>query len=373
MPLKPALPKHHYLDEGAFAVERERVLARTFTCVGRLDALGLAAGGVALARRRAVVAVHGESVVVTSDETGTLHAHHNVCRHRGAQLVAADPADPDAPAPPTCTATALRCPYHSWTYDLAGRLLKAPHTEDVTDFDSADFGLHPVAVDTWGGFLWLRLDADAGHTLAEELGAVHDRVQRYPLERLVAGAGATYDVAANWKVLAENYNECYHCGPVHPELVRLVPGMSRGGGGIDWEAGIEHREGAWTFTATGTTHRAPFPELDARERTAHKGELVYPNLWLSLAADHVATFLLEPLAVGRTRIRFEVLVEPEEAEGDCSDAFDFWDVVNRQDWDICESVQRGMASRAYHDGWFAPMEDDSLDIRRWLIPRLDAS
>ncbi len=196
---------------------------------------------------------------------------------------------------------------------------------------------------------------------------------RYPLDRLVVGRRFVYDVAANWKVIAENYNECYHCGPVHPELCRLVPAFAGGGSDLEWEDGIPHREGAWTFTTTGTSTRQPFPDLDEAERVRHKGELVYPNLMLSLSADHVAAFVLTPLAVNRTRIVCDLLFAPEEAalpSFDPSDAADLWDLVNHQDWAVCESVQRGMSSRSYTGGWYAPMEDASLDIRRWLLPRL---
>ena len=119
---------------------------------------------------------------------------------------------------------------------------------------------------------------------------------------LVTGLRLSYDVAANWKVLAENYNECYHCGPVHPELVRLVPAFGGGGTDLAWEDGIPHREGAWTFTMSGTTNRTPLPGLSEAEKVRHKGELVYPNLMLSCSADHVAAFVLRPVAVDRTRI-----------------------------------------------------------------------
>ena len=124
---------------------------------------------------------------------------------------------------------------------------------------------------------------------------------------LVTGLTLSYDVAANWKVLAENYNECYHCGPVHPELVRLVPAFGGGGTDLAWEDGIPHREGAWTFTMSGTTNRAPLPGLSEAEKVRHKGELVYPNLMLSCSADHVAAFVLRPVAVDRTRIECSLL------------------------------------------------------------------
>ena len=183
----------------------------------------------------------------------------------------------------------------------------------------------------------------------------------------------TYEVAANYKVLLENYNECYHCGPVHPELSRLVPAFAGGGTDLEWDKGVPHRDGAWTFTTTGTTDRAPLPGLDEDERSRHKGDLVYPNLMISASADHVAAFVLEPLAVDRTRITCSLLFARDERARvgfDPSDAADLWDLVNRQDWAICEAVQRGMSSRSYGQGWFAPMEDVSLDIRRWLLPLL---
>jgi Rieske 2Fe-2S family protein len=364
-PLQAALPAPFYVDDAHWHVERDRVLHRSWFCVGRLAPLGLDEPG-----RLAVVDVAGESILVTRTTQGELLAHYNVCRHRGSQVVPVDPAL-DAPAP--CPAQALRCPYHSWTYDLAGRLLRAPHTEDVDDFEPADFALHPVAADTWGGFLFLHLTPEHAPPLAESLGPVPARLAHYPLQSLRVGRSLTYDVAANYKVVLENYNECYHCAGVHPELARLVPAFAHGGSDLDWENGIPHRDGAWTFTATGTTDRAPFDGLDDGERLRHKGELLYPNLMLSLSADHVAAFTLWPIAVDRTRIDCDLLFAPEETQRatfDSSDAVDFWDVVNKQDWAVCASVQRGMSSRAYTGGWFAPMEDASLDIRRWLMPLL---
>jgi glycine betaine catabolism A len=365
--LQPALDRHHYIDEASFRRETD-MLRREWTCIGRLDELGLAASGHAIPNRRAVVTYFGESVIVTADTAGLLHAFANVCRHRGSQVV---PVEQGVPLEP-CEAKSLRCPYHSWTYGLDGRLLHAPHTEDV-DLDTSAFGLTPLRAAAWGGFLWLTEDLQAP-SVVDTLGPIAHRVRRYPLDTLVVGMRLTYSVAANWKVIAENYNECYHCGPVHPELSRLVPAFGGGAADLAWDDGIPHRDGAWTFTLSGTTDRAPFPDLDDAERVRHKGELVYPNLLLSLSAEHVAAFVLRPIAVDRTEIVCDLLFAPDEAAKrgfDPSDASELWELVNRQDWAICESVQRGMTSRYYTQGWFAPMEDASLDIRRWLIPRLE--
>jgi Rieske 2Fe-2S family protein len=364
MSLEPALPRASYVDPAAWDHERERVLLREWTCVGRRADLGLGE-----ARRLAVVDVLGESVLLTSDEERTLHAAYNVCRHRGSQIVPVPPG-----SPPACAEVgALRCPYHSWTYGLDGRLLRAPHTGDG-DVDPDAFGLHPVGVEEWAGFVFVHLTPADAEPLADSVARATRTLANYALGDLVTGLRFDYEVAANWKVVAENYNECYHCGPVHPELSRLVPAFGSGGSGLDWDDGVPHREGAWTFTLSGTTDRAPLPGLDEAERTRHKGELVYPNLLLSCSADHVAAYVVRPRSVDRTSIECLLLFAADAVADpafDPSDAGDLWDLVNRQDWAICESVQRGMSSRAYTHGWYAPMEDDSADIRRWLLPRLE--
>ncbi len=350
----PTLPRDAYVADHVWVDERERIFAHQWFVVGRVD--DVATPGDYL---RADVA--GEQVLVVRGEDGALTAFYNVCRHRGTELV--DLGAPDRGR----FEHVIRCPYHQWTYGLDGQVRRRPFLAPGDD-DGAGLELYPVGVDTWGGFLFVHLSPAEADPLATQLGPVVDRVRRYPLAELRRGTTLSYDVGANWKVIAENYNECYHCGPVHPELCELIPAFRRGGSGLEWADGIPHRDGAWTFTTSGTSARAPFPGLDESERTRHKGELVYPNLLLSLAAEHVATFTLRPAGPARTVVVCDLLFHPDEIERatfDPSDAGDLWDLVNRQDWAICESVQRGTSSRAWQGGWFAPMEDDSADISRW--------
>ncbi|HKU81931.1 MAG TPA: aromatic ring-hydroxylating dioxygenase subunit alpha, partial [Candidatus Tumulicola sp.] len=313
-----------------------------------------------------VLDVAGESAIVVRAEDGRLHAHLNLCRHRGSRLL--------------CGAGrvrgAIRCPYHGWAYALDGRLVASPFVEPAAVPPGAD-RLHRVAAETWGGFLFLHFSPDRAQPLTAQLGEIPQRLSSYPLAGLRVAQTLRYEVAANWKVLLENYNECYHCAGVHPELCRVVPAFKhRGGAGLDWERGIAHREGAWTFTATGTSARAPFPGLNGDERTRHKGELIYPNFMLSLSADHVAAFSLRPHGPAATSVICDFLFHPSEIDKpgfDPSDAVEFWDLVNRQDWEICERVQLGMQSRAFRYGYYAPMEDASLDIRRYVAARLGAA
>jgi Rieske 2Fe-2S family protein len=370
MPLERTLPRDAYFADAIWQREKERIFGREWACAGRAEELP-APGDYR------VLDLAGESLLVVRTNSGALRAFYNVCRHRGCRLVLDPPAPPHA-APAGHFAGGIRCPYHAWTYTLDGELRTAPFLEEEDGFRREDFPLWPVGVETWGGFFFVNLSpleaAAEGRTLLQQLGAVPERLSRYPLAELRTAQRISYDVGANWKVLLENYNECYHCAGVHPELCKVVPAFKqKGGSQLDWDRGIPHREGAWTFTRSGTTSRAPFAGLNDDERTRHKGELIYPNFLLSLSAEHVAAFTLWPHGAEHTTIICDFLFHPDEMATpgfDPSDAVEFWDLVNRQDWRICEGVQAGMRARVFEHGYYAPMESASLDIRRYVRERL---
>jgi Rieske 2Fe-2S family protein len=362
-PLEKTLPSDYYRSPQIFARERERIFFREWICVGRDSDLPNPGDST-------VLDVLGQSILLVRNESGALRAFYNVCRHRGAQLCGAE-LPGRATRGGVVGGKRIRCPYHSWTYSLDGDLVAAPY---ISGFDATKFSLYPVGVDTWGGFVFVHLTPSGAKTLADQLGPIPERTSRYPLSALRVGHTIRYDVAANWKIIVENYNECYHCGGVHPELCDIVPAFRRNGGGdLQWERGIPHREGAYTFTGSGTASRAPFPDLNEDERLRHFGEVIYPNLFLSLCCEHVAAFILRPTGPETTSVECQFLFAADEIAKpafDPSDAVELWDVTNRQDWAICESVQRGIASRPHDHGYYAPMEDISLDIRRYVGERL---
>jgi Rieske 2Fe-2S family protein len=358
--LEPSLPRAAYWDAEFYAREQRAIFWGQWFCAGRSEAL--AADGA-----YRVLDVAGESVILIRD-AGALRAHVNLCRHRGSRLLCGD----------GIVRGAIRCPYHSWAYALDGSLVASPFVA-AQDVPPDARRLHRVGVDEWGGFVFVHLSPEkadsAGATLAAQLGAIPQRLSRYPLSELQIARSMRYDVAANWKVLLENYNECYHCAGVHPELCRVVPAFKRHGGtGLDWDHGIPHREGAWTFTASGTSERAAFATLSVEEKQRHKGELIYPNFMLSLSADHVAAFSLWPRGSSQTTVVCDLLFhrgELAKPNFDPSDVAEFWDLVNTQDWRVCEGVQAGMRSRRFEFGYYAPMEDASLDIRRYIASMLE--
>jgi Rieske 2Fe-2S family protein len=357
--LEPSLPRGAYWDAEFYAREQRAIFWDQWFYVGRSERL---AGNGAYR----VLDVADESIILIRDG-GAIKAHVNLCRHRGSRLLCGE----------GMLRGAIRCPYHSWTYALDGRLIASPFiAEEAVPHEARR--LHRVGIEEWGGFVFVHLSPEkaepARATLAAQLGAIPQRLARYPLIELKVARSMRYEVAANWKVVLENYNECYHCAGVHPELCRIVPAFKRrGGADLDWEQGIPHRDGAWTFTTNGTSSRSAFVTLSPEEKVRHKGELIYPNFMLSLAAEHVAAFSLWPRGPGATTILCDLLFHPDEmakTSFDPSDVEQFWGVVNRQDCNVCENVQAGMLSKAFEFGYYAPMEDASLDIRRYITSRL---
>ncbi|HEX6130627.1 MAG TPA: aromatic ring-hydroxylating dioxygenase subunit alpha [Actinomycetota bacterium] len=341
------LPGRDYHAGDVYEVERERVFARGWYCVGRVEDLA-APGDVR------PIEVVGEPLFLARDGTGALRAFANACRHRGTQLVEA-----------SGNVRAITCPYHAWTYGLDGRLLGAPNVRPEDGLDRATTRLWEVRLETWDGFAFVNLDGHAP-SLEVELSEHPDsplQLARYRVGDLAVGARMTYDVAANWKIVVENYHECLHCPTVHPELVRIVPLYRRGEVEEDGQLlGNSMGEGLTSFTATGTSNLPPLPGLDEVDRHTFYGVYLFPNLILNYHSETVNAVTIHPEGPERSRVVSEFLFRPEtvEAEGfDPSEVVDFRDLVARQDWVVCERAQRGVRSRFYDRGIYPRQE-------RWI-------
>ncbi len=340
--MRPTLPARDYYAADIFELEKERIFFRSWFCVGRDDQIPGA--GDFMVRE-----VTGESLVVVRDEALSLRAFYNVCRHRGTRLCEGEGS----------SAKALTCPYHAWTYSLDGRLIATPNVPEVAGFDRARHGLHAVALQTWEGFIFVNLAAEPG-PLDRQLGE-WTGYRRYRLERLRVAHRFAYDVAANWKIIHENYNECLHCPKVHPELVKVIPLYRRGvlveSDGI-W--GNRLVEGATSFTRTGRSRLPVLPDLTEQERGLYNGMTVFPNLILDCFPDNVLYSILWPGAAERTGVTCGLLFEPSTIARDDFDPreiVEFHDLINRQDWGICERAQMGQRSRAYRRGVYPPQDE----------------
>ncbi len=373
--LETTLPSSWYLDDSIYALEREHIFMQEWICVGREEEIPNQGD-------HKIIDAYGESILLVRSKTGKLNAFYNVCRHRGSLLCAVEPesnSDVDINDRVELKGgvigkNRILCPYHGWSYGLDGQLQRAPHMADVANFKPEKIQLYSVLLETWGGFIFINLNPSPGATFGDHIAQTAHNFRRYPLSDLRIAKTIRYEVNANWKVICENYNECYHCGPVHPELCKIVPAfLESGGSELDWEQGVPHRDGSDTFTFSGVSDRPSFPNLNASEQNSHKGDLLYPNLFLSFARDHVAVFILQAKGANRTIIDCLFLFEESEINKDLfnpDDAIEFWHLVNRQDWTICERVQQGMSARIHNHGVFSPMEDWNLDIRKYVIDRI---
>lgn len=356
-PLRRAatLPGPMFSDPRVFDEEVRRLIRPSWVCVGREDELPRAGDF-------RTYEIGGSGVVVLRDAEGVLRAYHNVCRHRGTRLV-----EPESGS----GLTLLQCPYHAWTYGLDGRLVGAPHMDEAESFEKGAFGLHPVAVETWRGFLFLNAGA-RGVPLSRYLGGLVPRAAAYPLERLRLAHRVTYEIAANWKLVVQNANECYHCPGVHPQLVRLTPYRS---GEEDLREGpvfggwMDFVEGVRTLSPDGLTPRRTFPGIGAEDLRRVYYYVLYPNNFLSLLPDYVTLDRFIPLSPERTKLVFDLYVDRDEPDP-ADDAMRFWDVTNRQDWHICEMAHLGSKTVAYTQGRYSSEEEVVHLVDRYYLGRM---
>ena len=355
--LESGLPAHWYRDPVHHQRELEIFWYDRWIAVAREEELP-APGSWRVAR------VGTQSLVLLRDENEQLRAFHNTCRHRGSVLCTEEAG--------RFTRGRIVCPYHAWTYDLQGRLVATPRRMETPDFRFEDFPLHAVAAASWGGFVFVHLGAEPP-PLSESIGEREARFVRYGLRGLRIGKRIVVDVAANWKLLAENFSECFHCPPVHPELCRIVTAYQDAGA---WglrsapEARPEYEAGATTLTLDGSSRIPPFHGLREEERNRlYVPDMVLPNLFLNVQPDYVNSQLMFPTGPESVRMVYDWLFDPRHlplAEADLAHYVALWDLTNRQDARNCEWQQQGIQSRAFRHGVYVPQEFDAHRFAQWV-------
>jgi len=355
------LPGEVYRSREILDVELDRFFSKMWLADGRDEDL-LDSGDYVVRE------IGPESILLLRGQDGVARAFYNVCRHRGTPLVSKEQGR---------GLQRIQFPYHAWTYGTDGRLSAAPLMEATEGFSKADYPLVPVRLDTWRGFLFVNLDENA-EPLESQLAGLPD-LSRFPLAELRRGGSVRYDVAANWKIIGENYNECYHCAHVHPQVQRVTHYLSggRGQSGTNFTGGpMTLNEGCTTMTMSGTSSRSPFPGLAPEDSREVQYFHIFPNLLLSLLPDYVVTHTVWPVETGHSRVVCEWFFAPEavaEKDFDPSDAVEFWDLTNKQDWELCENVQKGVQSKGYRPGRYQAVERCVYDFDRWYLEHLERS
>ena len=325
-----------YCSPAVFATERERIFHAGWFYACHVGSLPPG--------HRRVIDVAGESVILARDLDGTLHAHANVCRHRGARLC--DPAGDGL-----ASKGSIRCPYHAWTYGLDGTLRATPR---VDDFDGSQIQLWSYRAAARKGMVFVSLahrPPDLGDWLLRHAPWLDD-FDTLDIERLVVGARTESVVKANWKILIENYEECLHCAVVHPELVELIP-LYRSGHVLDPDR-ADHAvaliDGAHSFTRDGQSSLSVLPGTAPEQVAVYRGGAVFPNVMLDVTGTSASLTALYPVDASTTVVVAEYLFNQHDTETEGFDpapVVEFSELVGHQDYAVCERVQRGVASKAF--------------------------
>jgi Rieske 2Fe-2S family protein len=368
------LPQRYFVSAEIFRQEQEQIFSTQWLLVGHQSQIADAGDYFLVsAPPSSDYRAAGESLIITRDKSGAIHGFYNVCRHRGTRL------KEDA-----CGhASAIQCPYHAWTYGLDGRLIGAPHMDEVPGFDKADYSLRAVNLALWEGFIFINLDENA-MPLEEWFAPLNGKFSHWNMPILRPAKRIEYDVRANWKLMFENYSECYHCPGVHPMLAKVSPydsaqnDLSEGSflGGfmkINRGAGLT-MSGKACALPVGGIKRADEDEEEAEDDGLVFYYSIFPNMLLSLHPEYVMVHQLWPKSPERTLIVCDWFFHPDafnRSDFKPDDAIEFWDMTNKQDWHVCELSQQGIASRAYEPGPYSSRESIPAAWDRYYLSVMD--
>ncbi len=380
-----SLEQPFYTDPNIFDIEMERIFGRYWLHAGHTSRIPNRGDYF-------LYTIANESIIIVRDQDLEVRALYNVCRHRGSRITTA----------PTGQVKSLVCPYHHWTYKLDGTLLAARHMAE--DFDKSPFGLHRAHVRVVEGLIFVSLGgAPPDFGPVERDIRPHARPQG--LERAKICHTRHYDVRTNWKLLVENFRECYHCGPAHPEYCKIVGFAS----GIDSpriaaenETLTAEHEAHWQKIGIDTRHIDLMPNtwhlairfplrkgffsqsLDGQPVAPLMGSyterdmgalavVIYPTFWFEAGSDYAVTMRFTPAAATLTNVEMNWLVHQDAVEGvdyDVERLTAFWRATGEQDWRICEDNQAGVDSSHYKPGPYSPVESDVEVFVRWYLNQI---
>jgi choline monooxygenase len=338
------IPSAWYVDQGIGRLEREKVFGNNWIAAGRTDQ-------VETAGQFFTIDLAGEPLVIVRGADNKLRAFFNVCRHHAAAVATA----------PCGVAQLLRCPYHGWTYGLDGSLKGTPEFASVSNFDRADHGLVPVHVAVWENFVFVNL-AEEPKTLEGFLGGLPGQVAPLSPGRLKFFSRKTYTLACNWKVYVDNYLDGgYHVPHLHKSLHSV----------LDYsEYTIENGE---HYVLQSSPMVASEDTSVAHTRTGDRAYYywLYPNFMINLYEGVMDTNLVLPLGTDKCLVVFDFFFADTSAgrAQHNADSVAVSDRVQAEDVDICESVQRGLHSRAYNAGRLSVRREGGEHLFHRLLAR----
>ena len=325
------LPARFYTDPAIYEAEKEAIFYRSWWCAGHKSQLPKPGTFI-------TTQIHDQGVVVTRGQDGALRAFYNVCQHRGHEL-----------AQGCGEARMFTCPYHAWTYNLDGTLRTARLTKSLPDFEPEKFALKPVQVEDFCGFIFVNLDP-AARLLKEQTGALEDEIRKYVprIDDMVFAHRHNYDIKANWKVVVDNFLECYHCHPAHRDFVDLVD--------MDSYRNIPNGLYVSQISDAPRTKTAKAYSFEAGDVDfGYAGWFLWPNLtlWVYPGEANISALMMIPAGPDRTLETLDWFLPSTEVSDQVKAAMKYMDeTLQPEDIGLCESVQRGLKSKGYNQGRF---------------------
>ncbi len=303
-----------------------------------------------------LVEIADESIILVRDKSGKINAHFNVCRHRGTRLC--------TEAKGNFKTKSIQCPYHAWTYGLDGKLLAAPHMKEGHGFRKDNCALHKAHCHIWEGFVFITLAMNP-QPFEVQMEALIGKFSDWKMADLRIAHQITYELNCNWKLILQNYQECYHCPGVHPLLSSLTPTQSAQ---HDYSKGaviggfMDLTKERGSMTMDGEAAGPPVCDVSGDDLQRVYYYSVYPNMLLTPHPDFVLFHHIIPSGPEKIVNQCYWLFHPdvindENAQVRIKSAIDFWDLTNRQDWQVCEQMQQGTKSKRFKHGYYSGRED----------------
>lgn len=374
-----SLEQAFYINEEILTVERKAIFQKHWLYAGNTAQIPKA-GDYFLYH------LQNDTIIIIRGNNGEVFAHFNTCTHRGSAICLDDKGH----------VSKLICPYHQWVFDKDGTLLNARMMPD--DFCKEKYNLQSVHVKQVEGLIFISLAKEAPEFSAIEK-SLTPFLTPYKINSAKIACIKNYTLKANWKLVAENFRECYHCGGAHPEYCSAVIGANLREDTSELEKDkrkLWSKNGLATqlieVTPGTTTYAIRYPlrpgiesySLDGKKVSIpmgmHKnydagvvGLVNYPNFWMDAVSDYVWTMRITPIDASTTDVEFCWLVDKDAVEGkdyDVKHLTAFWEITGEQDGKLCENNFRGIQSNAYKPGPYAPVEDQVVNFVDWCVRQL---
>ncbi len=325
------MPARYYHSPDVFELEKEAIFYKTWHYAGHVSQ-------IAKPREFFTTQIHQQNLFIARGEDAEIRGFYNVCAHRGHELLQGKGRR-----------NLITCPYHAWSYDFAGNLVAARNSDNVAGFNKCEFSLRQVRVEIFCGLIMVNLDPDAT-PFAETFAGLESEIRHYlpDVDALAFAQRDRFEVACNWKVLIDNFLECYHCQTAHKDFVDLVD--------MNSYKTITHRYySSQCAAAPRTTDSSAFSFEPGDVDFGYAGFFVWPNftIWIYPGEANLSVLQMNPAAPEQTLEYQDWFTTGGEMSSQLKEAADYQrDILQPEDIGLCESVQKGLHSKGYNQGRF---------------------